>query len=96
MKNKNINMKTEYDFSHAKRGPVVKHSPRKTRITIRIDTDILDWFREQVNKSGGGSYQKLINNVLRAYVESQQEDFEATLRKVIREELEFAGVGKQE
>ena len=52
--------KEEYNFKNAKRGPVVKPSGNKTRITIRIDTDILNWFREQVNKQGGGNYQTLI------------------------------------
>ena len=50
-------MLDEYDFSQAKRGPVVPSPGNKTRITIRIDTDILNWFRGQVNKAGGGSYQ---------------------------------------
>ena len=80
-------MREEYDFSQARRGPNVPSSPNKTRITIRIDTDILNWFREQVNAKGGGSYQTLINRALRGYIENQQEDWEATLRRVIREEL---------
>ena len=67
-------MREEYDFSQAKRGAVVPPSPNKTRITIRIDTDILNWFREQVNANGGGSYQTLINRALREYIENQQED----------------------
>jgi uncharacterized protein (DUF4415 family) len=95
MKAKDTEMLPEYDFSQAKRGPIVKPSAKKTRITIRIDTDVLNWFREQVSAGGGGSYQRLINDALRAYVQSQQEDFEATLRKVIREELELAGISRQ-
>ena len=47
-------MQKEYDFSQAKRGPVVAPTPGKTRITIRIDDDILEWFREQVHAVGGG------------------------------------------
>lgn len=46
----------EYDFEKAKQGPVVKRSPGETRITIRLDTGILNWFREQVQKRGGGTY----------------------------------------
>jgi uncharacterized protein (DUF4415 family) len=46
-------MLEEYDFSQAKRGPVVPPAPNTTQITIRIDTDILNWLREQVNTSGG-------------------------------------------
>ena len=61
------------------------------RITIRIDDDILDWFREQVNGAGGGNYQTMINNVLREYVESRNVSLEKTLRRVIREELRKRG-----
>lgn len=82
----------EYDFSQAKRGPVVPPSPNTTQITIRIDTDILNWFREQVNIGGGGSYQTLINQALREYTQNQRGDWEATLRRVIREELQLANV----
>ena len=81
-------MKKEYDFSHAKRGPVVPPSPNKTRITIRIDTSTLEWFRQQVEAQGGGSYQALINEALREYIANQQESWEETLRRVFREELE--------
>jgi uncharacterized protein (DUF4415 family) len=80
-------MKDEYDFSKARRGPVVKLPPGKTRITIRIDTDTLNWFREQVHKRGGGSYQTLLNEALREYVGSRERNLERTVRKVIREEL---------
>ncbi len=85
-------MLEEYDFSQAKRGPIAPPAPNKTRITIRIDTDIVNWFREQVNAAGGGNYQMLINQALREYVQSQQEDWEATLRRIIREELQQAKI----
>ena len=55
MKAEEADMRKEYDFSQAKRGPVVPAAPNKTRITIRIDTDILDWFRESVNARGGAA-----------------------------------------
>lgn len=80
-------MKDEYDFSKARRGPVVKLPEGKTRITIRIDTDTLNWFREQVHKRGGGNYQTLLNEALREYVGSRERNLEKTVRKVIREEL---------
>jgi uncharacterized protein (DUF4415 family) len=83
-------MLDEYDFSQAKRGPVVPSPGNKTRITIRIDTDILNWFRGQVNKAGGGSYQANINQVLRAYMEGQDREWESLLRRVVREELREA------
>jgi len=80
-------MKAHYDFSHGKRGPVLKAPPGKTRITIRIDDDLLEWFRKQVHAAGGGSYQTLINAALREYVQAKREPLEATLRRVLREEL---------
>lgn len=61
-----------------------KPGPGKTRITIRIDEDLLQWFRAQV-RSSGGSYQTLINLSLRDYV--AREPLEATLRRVVREEV---------
>jgi uncharacterized protein (DUF4415 family) len=80
-------MKKEYGFSKGKRGPVLKSPPGKTRITIRLDDDILEWFRGQVHAACGGSYQTLINLALREYIEARQESLEDTLRRVIREEL---------
>ena len=80
-------MKDEYNFSSAKRGSVVKIPEGKTRITIRIDSDTLNWFREQVHKRGGGNYQTLLNDALREYVGAKKTDIEKTLRRVIREEL---------
>ncbi len=80
-------MKKEYDFSKGKRGPIVPIPAGKTRITIRIDDDVLAWFREQVNAAGGGNYQKLINLALREHVSRRREPLEATLRRVLREEL---------
>jgi uncharacterized protein (DUF4415 family) len=80
-------MRTEYDFSKARRGPVVPIPPGKTRITIRIDDDILQWFKDQVHAAGGGNYQTLLNAALREHVKSKREPLEDTLRRVIREEL---------
>ena len=84
-------MRKEYDFSQGKRGPVVPVQPGKTRITIRIDTDLLNWFREKVNARGGGNYQTMMNEALRAYIRHQDQTLEETLRKVIREELQAQG-----
>jgi uncharacterized protein (DUF4415 family) len=83
--------KAIYDFRKGKRGPVIKTPKGKTRITIRIDDDILDWFRQQVHAAGGGNYQTLINMVLREYMNSKRESLEETLRHVIREELSAYG-----
>jgi uncharacterized protein (DUF4415 family) len=80
-------MKAQYDFSRGKRAPVLKPAAGKTRITIRIDGELLQWFRKQAHAAGGGSYQTLINAALREYVGSKKEPLEATLRRVLREEL---------
>lgn len=83
-------MKNEYNFSKGKRGAVVPVPKGKTRITIRIDDDILAWFRGEVEAAGGGNYQTLINNALREYITRQQEPIEVILRRVVREELNAA------
>lgn len=80
-------MKKEYNFTKGKRGAVVPVPKGKTRITIRIDDDILDWFRGEVDAAGGGNYQTLINNALREHITRQQEPIEVILRRVVREEL---------
>ena len=80
-------MKRNYDFSKAKRGAVVATPPGKTRITIRIDDDVLDWFRKRVHEAGGGNYQTMLNRALRDYMEGQVEPFENTLRRVLSEVL---------
>lgn len=83
-------MKKQYNFSKAKRGPVLKVPRGKSRITIRLDDDVLDWFREQVDAAGGGSYQNLINRALRAHMDDTEEPLEAILRRVVREEISRA------
>ncbi len=80
-------MRKEYDFSKAKRGAAVRVPKGKKRITIRLDDDVLDWFKSQVNEAGGGNYQSLINAALREHMRRSTEPLEATLRRVLREEL---------
>jgi hypothetical protein len=80
-------MRKEYDFTRGKRGAVIQTPPGKTRITIRIDDDILEAFRAQVHAAGGGSYQSLINRALREHLEYGEETLRETLRSVVREEL---------
>jgi uncharacterized protein (DUF4415 family) len=83
-------MKREYDLSKGKRGPVVPLPPEKVRITIRLDRDIVDHFRDQVRKAHRGNYQTLINEALREHIQrpglAQQVGME--VRSVLREELE--------
>ena len=84
-------MNKEYDFSKAKRGPVASVPAGKTRITIRLDDDVIAWFKQKVHNAGGGSYQALINATLREQIQSSGEPLEETLRRVVREELRRAG-----
>jgi uncharacterized protein (DUF4415 family) len=78
------------DFSKGKRGAIVKADPNKTRITIRLDGDIIEHFKKQVHDAGGGNYQTLLNDALRKYIQSETKPLEDMLRKVIREELKAA------
>jgi uncharacterized protein (DUF4415 family) len=80
-------MKREYDFSKAKRGPAIPVPKGKTRITIRLDEDVIAWFRSQVDQAAGGNYQSLINDALRQFIARSREPLEDTLRRVVREEI---------
>jgi len=83
-------MKKEYDFSKARRGSVVPQKG-KTRISIYIDNDVLEEFRNRADKSGKG-YQTMINDALRGYLgKSPHAVDETTLRRVLREELKTLG-----
>jgi len=83
-------MRKQYDFSKAKRGAAVPLPKGKIRITIRLDDDILEWFKERVEKAGGGNYQSLINAALLEHIRREDEPLEKTLRRVLREELRKA------
>ena len=78
-------MKREYDFSKGKRGAVLPPEPGKTRITIRLDNQILDHFRNRVHQMGGGSYQTLINEALREHI--RRGSIEAAVRRAVRKEI---------
>ena len=83
-------MKREYDLSKGKRGPIIPLPPEKVRITIRLDRDIVDHFRDKVRKAHRGNYQTLINDALRDYLHrpSIAQQVGAEVRSVLREELE--------
>jgi len=79
-------MKQEYDFSKGKRDAVLPQKG-KTRITIYLDNDVIEEFRNRAEKSGSG-YQTLINQILQAHLNKSNNPIdENTLRRVIREEL---------
>jgi uncharacterized protein (DUF4415 family) len=75
----------EIDFSTAKRGPVIASEPGKTKISIRLDNAVVDYFRGQVERAGTGNYQTLINDALIAYI--QQRSVIDVVRQVVREAL---------
>ncbi|WP_420238823.1 BrnA antitoxin family protein [Telmatobacter bradus] len=87
-------MKQSYDFSSAKRGKITaeKVEPRgKTRITIRLDEDIVDYFLAEADAAGGATgYQTLINQALRQHMDGKAPHLEETLRRIVREELRQA------
>lgn len=75
----------DIDFSQAVRGPVITPEAGKTKISIRLDNSILEYFRNLVERSGSGNYQTLINEALGAYI--QQKSVLEAVRQVVREEL---------
>jgi uncharacterized protein (DUF4415 family) len=83
-------MRKEYDFSKGKRGAVVPQ-PGKTRITIYLDDQVLEEFRDRADAAGRG-YQTMINEALRQYLGKSREPVDAdTLRRIVREELRQTG-----
>ena len=80
-------IRNDYDFKKGKRGAVVPIPSGKTRITIRLDNEVLDWFRSHVEAKGGGNYQTMINDALKEYVRRGGEPLESFIRRIMREEL---------
>jgi uncharacterized protein (DUF4415 family) len=77
-------MKPEYDFSRARRGAVMPAARGKNRISIRLDTDVIDWFKAQVNVAGGGNYRSRVNEALKDHI--NQQGLERALRRLVRAE----------
>ena len=83
----------EYDFSQGRRGAILP-SPGKTRITIMLDEDIIEFFRTRAEALGTG-YQTITSTSLRTAVvqasSKKRKDEEpltvAKLREILREEL---------
>jgi uncharacterized protein (DUF4415 family) len=83
----------DIDFSRARRGPVIRPEPGKTKISIRLDNTVLDYFRALVEKAGGGNYQTLINEALLEHV--HRRSTLDVVRQVMREELaSYSGGGR--
>jgi uncharacterized protein (DUF4415 family) len=87
-------MKPQYDFSKGRRGAILSTQSEingKTRITIRLDEDIVDAFLKEAEASGGSvGYQTLINNALRQHIDGKAPKLEDTLRRIVREEIRGA------
>ena len=86
-------MRKEYDFSKAKRGAIIPASG-KTRITIMLDDEILQYFRDRAESEGVG-YQTMINTALKQVsakkpIKEQEPLTVAKLREVLRQELNAA------
>ena len=75
----------EYDFSKGRRGPVIPQKG-KTRITIFIDSDRLEWFRDEAEREGRG-YQTAINQALRNYIKQDRRPIQDIVREAVRKEL---------
>jgi len=78
----------DVDFSRAPRGAVTRVEFGKTKISIRIDNRVLEYFRCLVERAGAGNYQTLINDALVACI--QQQSMLEAVRRAVREE--FAGL----
>ena len=75
----------DIDFSAAKRGAVVPLVVGKTKLSIRLDNTVIEYFRGVVEQAGTGNYQTLINDALSAYI--QQRSVIDAVRQVVREDL---------
>ena len=45
----------------------LKPATRKTQLTLRVDSEVLDWYKQQ-----GAGYQTKINALLRSYMEAHE------------------------
>jgi uncharacterized protein (DUF4415 family) len=73
---------TQADFDRARFRVNLQDAPRKQRINIMLDTGVIAFFK---TKAGERGYQTLINETLKQSI--QQEEIEAIVRRVVREEL---------
>ena len=84
----------DIDFSRAKRGPVIAAEPGKTKISIRVDNAVIEYFRSQVARAGAGNYQTLINDALVAFI--HQRSVIDAVRVVVREEMSAPGASSRQ
>jgi uncharacterized protein (DUF4415 family) len=82
---RNDDMLEEYDFSKGKRGSVLPQTG-KTRITIFLDNEVLEWFKTEAERECLG-YQTIINQALHRHIRQDRRPIQDVLREVVREEL---------
>jgi uncharacterized protein (DUF4415 family) len=82
----------DIDFSRARRGAIVKAEPGKTKISIRLDNAVLQYFRGLVDGAGGGNYQTLINEALLEHV--HRRSTLDVVRQAVREALAPYTIGR--
>jgi uncharacterized protein (DUF4415 family) len=73
---------TQADLDRATFRVGLKPAPRKRRVTMLLDTSLVEYFKAQAGERG---YQTLINETLRQAME--HDELEERLRRIIREEL---------
>lgn len=79
---------SSYDFRRGRRGAVLPHEG-KTRITMWVDSDILNWFRAHAEGEGRG-YQTAMNDALKAFTREDHRPLPEVVRDVVRTELRAA------
>ena len=57
---------------------------------ISLVDECRQWFKSKVEEQGGGNYQSMLNDALRAYIERQNPSLEKILRRIVREEIRKA------
>jgi len=77
-----------YAFGGGRRGAVLPHEG-KTRITMWVDSDVLDWFRWRAEREGRG-YQTAMNDALKAFSREDRRPLPEIVRDVVRTELRAA------
>jgi hypothetical protein len=61
--------------------------PRTSRVSLRLDAEVLEWFRGQARERGSGPYQTMINAALQHHIIAQGKTLEDRIRRIVREEL---------
>ena len=90
-------MREEYDLKKLKvkrRGLLPelqdeKGKPVKVRITISLDQDIVEYFKQSADETGSLPYQTQINQVLRKAIEKNQQDDVETVKLELLKDADF-------